>query len=120
MESPLEIAFHQLDPSPSLEADIRAHVDKLQKIYDRMTGCRVSVEGGSHEQHRVGGLLTIHIVMSVPGAPDLVVTHEPHRVKEAHYAHPDAHAGVRAAFHAAERQLLDFKSKRRASSGQRD
>lgn len=119
MQQPLEIAFHNMDSSPELEADIRAHVDKLSKLYDRLTGCTVTVEGGSHEQHRVGDLCRVHIVMAVPGGHDLVVTHEPHRVRE-HYAHPDAHAGVRAAFHAAERQLRDYKSRRRTESGRRD
>jgi ribosome-associated translation inhibitor RaiA len=119
MERPLEIAFHNMEPSPELEADIRSHVDRLSKLYDRLTGCTVTVEGGAHPEHRVGDLYRVHIVMSVPGGHDLVVTHEPHRVRE-HYAHPDAEAGIRSAFHAAERQLKDFKGKRRTEAGLRD
>ena len=44
MDSPLEIAFHNLQPSPSVEAELRQHVDKLERRFGRLTGCRVSVE----------------------------------------------------------------------------
>ena len=46
MQEPLEIAFHNLEPSASLEADIRDRFSKLEKLYERLTSCRVSVEAG--------------------------------------------------------------------------
>lgn len=119
MEQPLEIAFHNMESSPELEADIRAHAERLSKLYDRLTAVNVTVEGGAHPEHRVGNLYRVHILMEVPGDHNLVVTHEPHHVRE-HYAHPDAESGIRSAFHAAERQLKDYKSRRRTESGQRD
>jgi hypothetical protein len=43
MERPLEIAFHNMEASAELEADIRRHVEKLETRYGRLVGCRVSV-----------------------------------------------------------------------------
>ena len=106
MDIPLEITFHNLTPSPSLEVDIRERVDKLQKIYGRLVGCRVSVEA-LHEQHRTGNIYEVHIEMRVPG-DELVVSRPPHRAKE-RYASPDVRTSVRDAFKAAESQLKEFK-----------
>ncbi|HQT77281.1 MAG TPA: HPF/RaiA family ribosome-associated protein [Rhodopila sp.] len=106
MDRPLDIAFHNMDSSPSLEADIRGRVDKLERRYGRLIGCRVSVEK-LHNRHRTGNIFDVHVVMSVPGR-DLAVSREPHRAKEK-YANPDAWTSVRDAFDAAEKQLESFK-----------
>ncbi len=37
MEEPLEIVFHNLEPSPAVEAEIRERFAKLEKLYDRLT-----------------------------------------------------------------------------------
>ena len=105
MQEPLQIAFHNLDPSPALEAEIRERFGRLEKLCDRLTGARVSVEA-LHNQHRSGNIYEAHIDMRVPGA-ELVVSHAPHKAKE-RYAYVDAHASVREAFQAAERQLKKF------------
>jgi ribosome-associated translation inhibitor RaiA/cold shock CspA family protein len=110
MQTPLEIAFHNMQPSDAVEAEIRKRAAKLDKIYDRLVGCRVSVEG-LHKQHRTGNVYEVHIELMVPGQ-NLVVSREPHRVKE-RYANPDVYASVREAFKAAERQLKDFKERQR-------
>jgi cold shock CspA family protein len=106
MDRPLEIAFHGVDPSPSLEADIRQHVAKLDQRFPRLVGCRVSIEG-LHNQHRTGNVYEVHIVLSVPGK-DLAVSREPHKAKE-RYANPDVRTALRDAFKAAERQLQEHK-----------
>jgi cold shock CspA family protein len=110
MDRPLEIGFHNLTPSPSVEAEIRRRVERLETRCPRLVGCRVSVEG-LHRQHRTGNVVEVHIVLSLPGR-DLAVSHEPHRVKE-RYADPDLYTSVRDAFDAAERQLEAFKSMQR-------
>ncbi|MBV9736253.1 MAG: HPF/RaiA family ribosome-associated protein [Acidisphaera sp.] len=109
MERPLEIAFHNMSSSASLEAEIREHVEKLETRYGRLTACRVSVEA-LHRQHRTGNIFEVHVTMSVPGR-ELAISREPHRPRE-HYAHPDVRVSVREAFRAAERQLQAFKAKR--------
>ena len=106
MQEPLEIAFHQVEASEALKAEIRGRAAKLSKLYDRITHCRVSVEG-LHKQHRTGNVYEVHIELLVPGA-ELVVSREPHRPKE-RYVSPDAYTAVRDAFKAAERQLKEYK-----------
>jgi cold shock CspA family protein/ribosome-associated translation inhibitor RaiA len=106
MQTPLEIAFHNLPPSPEIEAEIRKRVGKLSRLYDRLTACRVSVEA-LHRQHHTGNIYEVHVVMTVPGQ-ELVVSREPHRARQRHAA-PDIHVSVNDAFKAAERQLKEFK-----------
>jgi ribosome-associated translation inhibitor RaiA/cold shock CspA family protein len=106
MEEPLEIVFHNLESSAALEADIRERFAKLEKRYDRLVACRISVEA-LHKQHRTGNVYEVHIDMLVPGG-ELVVSKEPHKAKE-RYANPDVYTSVRDAFKAAERQLKRFK-----------
>ena len=105
MQIPLEIRYHHLDPSPSLDKEIRAHVDKLERLYPRLTGCRVGVER-QHHQHHTGNIVEVHIELSVPGAK-LVVSREPHKAHD--LAHPDVRMALKEAFRAAERQLTDYK-----------
>jgi ribosome-associated translation inhibitor RaiA/cold shock CspA family protein len=106
MEEPLEIVFHNLEPSAAVEAAIRERFAKLEKRYDRLNACRVSVEA-LHKQHRTGNIYEVHIDMLVPGA-ELVVSKPPQRAKE-RFANPDVYASIRDAFDAAERQLKRFK-----------
>jgi ribosome-associated translation inhibitor RaiA len=106
MQEPLEIVFHNLQPSAALEADIRQRFEKLAKLYDRLTTCRVSVEG-LHKQHRTGNIFEVHIDMLVPGG-EIVVSKQPQKAKE-RFANPDVYTSVREAFKAAERQLLEYK-----------
>jgi cold shock CspA family protein/ribosome-associated translation inhibitor RaiA len=110
MERPLEIAFHNMQSSEWLEAEIREHVAKLEKRFGRLTGCRVSVEA-LHQQHQKGNIYEVHVILSVPGQ-DLAVSREPHRAKE-RYANPDVRTSVRDAFKAAERQLESWKGRKR-------
>ena len=106
MDRPLQIAFHNMVPSPRIEADIREHVGRLEKRFAHLIGCRVSVEA-VHQQHRTGNPYEVHIVMSVPGR-DLAVSREPHHRRERH-APGDVRAVLREAFHAAESQLASFR-----------
>lgn len=112
MDRPLEIAFHNLQRSESLEAEIRTQVEKLEARYGHLVGCRVSVES-LHQQHQTGNSFEVHITLSVPGQ-DIVVSHEPHHAKERR-AHPDVRSAAREAFKAAERRLESHKSQKRSA-----
>lgn len=115
MDSPLEIAFHNLQSSPAIEAELRKRVNKLEHRFGRLTGCRVSVER-LHNQHRTGNLFEVHITLSVPGyGRDLVVSRPPQRAQE-RFANPDIHVSIRDAFDAAERQLEGFKGRVRSDT----
>ena len=106
MDVPLEIRFHELDPSDALEAAIRDRVERLDKLYPRLTSCRVAVEA-PHRQHRKGNIWQIRIELGVPGGK-LAISREPHHPREK-YASPDIYKTLRDAFDAAERRLLDYK-----------
>lgn len=105
MQQPLEISFHNLDASPALDAEIRKRFARLEKLCDRLTACRISVEA-VHNQHRTGNIYEVHIDMLVPG-DELVVSRAPHKAMEK-YASPDVRASIRDAFRAAERQLKKY------------
>lgn len=106
MQTPLEIAFHNTPASPEIEGEIRAQVNKLERIYDRLVGCRVSIEA-LHKQHRTGNLYEVHIRMRVPGG-ELAVSREPHHAKD-RYATPNLHTSLRDAFKAAQSRLKQYK-----------
>lgn len=110
MEEPLEIVFHNVQSSDAVEAAIRERFAKLERLYDRLVSCRVSVEA-LHRQHRTGNLFEVHIDMLVPGA-ELVVSKQPQKAKE-RYANPDVYVSIKEAFDAAERQLKRFKRQKR-------
>lgn len=113
MQTPLEISFHNLPPSRAVEASIRRRVGKLERIYDRLVGCRVSIEA-LHQQHRTGNVVSVHIEMKVPGGT-LAVTREPHRVGE-RMSKPNVQTSLRQAFHAAEERLKSFKEQQRGDT----
>jgi ribosome-associated translation inhibitor RaiA/cold shock CspA family protein len=110
MQVPLEIAFHHTESSDWAEAEIRQRVAELEKIYDRLTSCRVRVEQRATNNN---GTIppVVHIELGIPGRPDVVVSHEPDHLMRK-YQRPDLHKAINEAFRIAERQLLDIKEQR--------
>jgi cold shock CspA family protein/ribosome-associated translation inhibitor RaiA len=106
MEIPLEITFHDVPVSDEIEALIREHVTRLEKLYPRMVGCRVAIEM-RHKQHRSGNVPEVHIDIRVPQR-EIVISREPHHVKDRRAA-PDLHTTIRDAFKIAEKRLKEFK-----------
>lgn len=110
MDEALEIVFHNIEPSAAVEAAIRERFAKLERLYDRVVACRVSVEA-LHRQHRTGNIYEVHVDILVPGA-EIVASKPPQKAKE-RYANPDVYVSIREAFDAAERQLKRFKRQKR-------
>ena len=110
MDTPVEIVFHNMPSSPAVEQEIRDRVEKLDRMYNHLIGCRVSVEH-LHRQHRTGNVYEVHIELRVPGE-DVVVSREPHHARE-RYSDPDVNVALRDAFKTAERRLVEFKRKQR-------
>jgi len=106
----LQIVFHNMKSSPTLAADIRKRVAKLEKLYGRLTSCRVSVEA-LHKQHRTGNVHDVHIEIEAPGKR-IVISHQPHHMSERHRK-PTARNSIHDAFKTAEQQLKDFKALRK-------
>jgi cold shock CspA family protein/ribosome-associated translation inhibitor RaiA len=110
LQVPLEIAFHNIESSAWAEQEIRARVADLQKLYDRLTSCRVRID--QRAKDRSGTIPpVVHIELGIPGRSDLVVSHEPdHLLRK--YRHPDLHKAINEAFRIAARQLADLKGQR--------
>ena len=105
-----EIAFHNIDSSDWAEEEIRTRIAKLERIYDRLTTCRVRVD---QRNNNSAGTIppVVHIEMSIPGYKDLVVSHEPDHLQQKFQA-PDLRNAINEAFRIAEDRLVEFKNKR--------
>ena len=122
---PVQITFRNMETSEAVEARIREEAAKLEKFYDRITGCRVVAEVPRQHQHH-GKVYHIRIDLTVPGG-ELVVKHEPglhsaarqtelEREKkelEVEGAYKDIYVAIRDAFKAARRRLQDYVRRQR-------
>ena len=108
MDGPLEITFHKLEKPAWADESIRDRVAKLEKLYARLSACRVRVDQRSDPAKAPP---VVHVEMSVPGYDRIVVAYEPGRLQRK-FQNPDLQQAINDAFAAAERQLLDFKSRR--------
>lgn len=107
MQVPVEIAFHNIEKSEWAEGEIRARVAKLEKIYDRITTCRVRVDQRANSSTRSIPPV-VRVEISVPGYKDIVVSHEPDHL-QLKYQSPDLHNAINEAFRIAEDRLSEFK-----------
>jgi ribosome-associated translation inhibitor RaiA/cold shock CspA family protein len=109
MQIPAEIAFHNIASSSAAEADIRNHIDRLERIFGHMTTCRVRVD--QRNQNQTGTIPpVVHIEISVPGHKDVVVAHEPGHLQRKFQA-PDLRNAINEAFRIAELRLAKVKDK---------
>jgi ribosome-associated translation inhibitor RaiA len=98
MNTAVQITFHQMAPSPALEADVRARVEELRRFCPRIVGCRVFVDL-PHRHHAQGRQYQVRVEISVPRA-QLVAGHSSDDA-----SHEDPYLAVADAFRAARRQL---------------
>ncbi|MEQ8194756.1 MAG: HPF/RaiA family ribosome-associated protein, partial [Rhodospirillales bacterium] len=75
MQTPPHITFRHMDHSDAVEARIRREAEKLERFFDRIVGCRVTVEA-PHKQHNKGNLYHVQIIVDVPGK-EIVVKKDP-------------------------------------------
>lgn len=109
MQIPVQIVFRGMKPSPAVETNIRAHVDKLERFFDRIMSCRIVVEQGHRHGHK-GNLFHVRIDLKVPNG-ELVASRDPAE----HQAHQDVYVSIRDAFDAIQRQLEDFARRHRGN-----
>jgi ribosome-associated translation inhibitor RaiA/cold shock CspA family protein len=116
MQIPVEIAFHNIESSDWAEEEIRGKIAKLERIYDRLTTCRVRVDQRANNSN---GTIppVVHIEMSIPGYKDLVVSHEPDYLQQK-FQTPDLRNAINEAFRIAEDRLVEFKSRRQGRTKQ--
>ena len=102
MQTPVEIAFQDMDASPAAQEMIADHVKKLEQLYGRITACRVVVKGPGH-RHQTGGLYDVNIRLALPDGHEVNIDRTP----KADERHSDLPFAVNDAFKRAGRQLQD-------------
>ena len=107
LQYPLQITWRNVAKSDALDVDIRTKAEKLGEFFDKISGCRVTVERAS-SRHRRGNRYRIHIDIRVPD-DEIAVTHD----SGGDHSHEDIYVCVRDAFDAARRQLQDYARIRR-------
>lgn len=105
MQVPLELTFDNMKHSEAIESRVRQKVQHLEKLYGRITSCRVTVEM-PHKHHRQGNKYNVRVFLSVPEG-QVIVNRDPGDF----YAHEDVYVAIRDAFDAAGRQLQDHQRK---------
>jgi ribosomal subunit interface protein len=116
MQVPLEIAFHHVARSESIEDEIRDRVAKLERLYRRMTSCRVHVDQRARNKNDTVPPV-VRIEIGIPGRKDLVVSHEPDRLQR-RFQTPDLRNAINDAFAIAERRLVELKNRRQRRTKQ--
>lgn len=125
MTMPLTVTFPKTKPSPWLEEEIRAKVERLHVICADLLSCRVVVDI-PHRRHARGNRFSLRIELAVPGE-DLAITRdsnlhaavkdsdEPTWAKrfDVEATQRDIRLVLADAFDAAKRRLKDYGQKRR-------
>jgi ribosome-associated translation inhibitor RaiA len=105
METPLELAFRNVEPSDKIKALIAEKTRHLETFYDGITSCHVLVRA-PHQSQRQGNLYEVTIEVRVPG-DELIVRHHQKDTPE----HEHLEVAVRDAFAAMVRQIKRWKDK---------
>jgi len=117
---PTQVTFQGIDHSDALEATVHERVAWLEQFRAGIVGCRVRIEV-PHRHRRGGQHVDVHLEVTVPGAPPVVVSHHPslhgplkdveepaHRKgSEVAAEHRYAHVAIRDAFDTMRRRLQD-------------
>ena len=110
MQIPLEISYRDVKKTDYIENLIREKVNKLERVCDHMTSCRVAVEKPQRTIN-AGNPYRIRINMRVPPGHELVVERKP-----GEGAMSDSlEKVIRYAFDAAKKQLEKITQKQRAN-----
>jgi cold shock CspA family protein/ribosome-associated translation inhibitor RaiA len=124
------VTFRGIASSPSLEADIRARAEKLEKYCHTITSCRVVVEL-AERHHTSGRRFHVRIELTVP-SDHLIVSHDAssirtardleadalHKTSETDAERKDAMLAVHDAFDIAKRQVQDYVRRQREAGGE--
>jgi ribosome-associated translation inhibitor RaiA len=108
MEKPVVVTFRGMAADEAVEALCLEGARSLERYFDHITSCRVTVSVPHHHHHNQGNRFDVRIALSVPGQ-ELVVDHE----AGGSAAKEDSAVTVRAAFDRARRVLEDYARKLR-------
>jgi ribosome-associated translation inhibitor RaiA len=102
MQTQTRITFLGIASSEALEAAVREEAAALERYFNGITSCHVTVSEPHRHQHR-GRLYRVKIHVGVPGT-ELVVGHG----DGARHGHEDPYVAVRESFAVARRELEDY------------
>ena len=102
MQTPLQLTFRGMPHSDALAEHLQARARKLERIFDRIVSCHVTVHlAGHHHSH--GDRFAFVVNVGLPGH-ELIVNRAPPE----HDAPENAYQSADRAFDEAERQLEDW------------
>jgi ribosomal subunit interface protein len=107
MQVPVQVNFHGIAQSDSIEAHVRRCIEKLETFAGRLTGCRVTVEA-PHRHQQSGRHFRVRIDLTAPGA-EIVVGRAP----DEDLTNEDVYAAVDQAFDRMQRRLEDHIRRQR-------
>jgi len=102
METPVRIEFQGLRPSATVRELVTSNLAGLEKLYGRITACRVTVKGPG-ERHRTGGRYEVHLGLVLPGGRKVDVARTP----KADERFADVMFSIHDAFRRTKRRLQD-------------
>ena len=105
MQIPVQVSFHGTPVSDEVEALCRDEVEKLERYFDRTTGCRITIEQTNHH-HRQGEHWRVRIHLTLPGG-EIDVNRDP----PGHAADEKLELALREAFDRARRKVQDHARK---------
>ncbi len=105
MQTDPQIVFRGLDASPALTGLVHDKIAVLERSYDRITSCRVTIEK-TDRRGRKGHHFKVAVELEVPGGA-IIVNRKPGDTG----AHEDVRVALRDSFNAARRQLDDHVRK---------
>jgi ribosomal subunit interface protein len=107
MQLPLQIVCRGFSCSESIDAKVRARVEKLEELVSNIISCRVVIESPHHHHHK-GNPYHVSVDVTVPHG-EVVVG----RNGGDNHAHEDVYVAIRDAFDAMDRRLKDLAHRRR-------
>ncbi|MDJ0862965.1 MAG: HPF/RaiA family ribosome-associated protein [Gammaproteobacteria bacterium] len=107
MKRPLEIIFRNMQPSAAVETAFRDRATKLDRFYQQLMACRVTINA-PHKHHHKGNLYHVKVDLTVPNG-ELVAS----RSAEDNHAHEDVYVAIRDAFEAIRRRVEEHARRRR-------
>jgi cold shock CspA family protein len=124
-----QVTFRNMETAPELEEAVRKEAGGLDRFFDRITSCRVVIEGPRRKEY--GGLYNIRVDLGVPGE-ELVVDQNPTlhaglqaieamrktKQSEPHRERRDARRAIHEAFREMRRRLQDYARRMRGDTKQ--
>ncbi len=109
MKSTLQIVCRDFSCSESIDARVRARVEKLEAVFSDITSCRVVIES-PHQHQQKGNVFRVGVDVTVPHG-EIVV-----RNSGDNHAYEDLYVAIRDAFDTAERRLKALAERRHGNA----